>query len=264
MDGGPEAPALLGAPARVVALDGRDLHEPRLAGPQRVPLGMGQRADLVFTMPQSGAVRLVDTETQGEVSGVQRAIVALAGPPRALPVVTVGDGPTPAAAAGALPLFDPIHYGAPASDPVAGAGATYPIVITAGPGFHDGRIELVHRINGAASPQVAPITVHQGEIVRLHIVNDTAEYHPMHLHGHTMSVLTRDGVPVQGSPVRLDTILVGPKETWDVAFAADNPGIWMMHCHVPLHAEFGLSMTINYAGISTPYEMGTRSGNMPE
>jgi hypothetical protein len=38
----------------------------------------------------------------------------------------------------------------------------------------------------------------------------------------------------------------------------------MLHCHVPVHAEFGLSMTVNYAGITTPYEMGTRSGNLPE
>jgi FtsP/CotA-like multicopper oxidase with cupredoxin domain len=266
MDGGPEAPALLGAPARVVALDGRDLHEPQLLGPVRVPLGMGQRADLVFTMPPAGAVRLVDTETQGGASLVQRVIAALAGPAHALPVVTVGDGPAPAAAAGELPLFDATRYGTPAADPVASAlaGGTYPVVITTLAGFHDGRVELVHRINGAASPLVPPITIHQGEIVRLHIVNQTAEYHPMHLHGHTMSVVSRDGVPLAGGPVRLDTILVGPHETWDVAFAADNPGIWMLHCHVPLHAEFGLSMTINYAGISTPYEMGTRSGNMPE
>jgi FtsP/CotA-like multicopper oxidase with cupredoxin domain len=266
MDGGPQAPALLGAPARVVALDGRDLHEPQLAGPQRVALGMGQRADLVFTMPRFGAVRLVDTETQGQVSGVQKAIGSLAGPARALPVVTVGEGPAPAPTAGRLPLFDPTRYGTPAADPVAAAtpGGTYPVVITSGPGFHDGRIELVHRINGAASPRVPPITVQEGEVVRLHIVNATAEYHPMHLHGHTMSVVSRDGAPLQGSPVRLDTIMVGPRQTWDVAFAADNPGIWMLHCHVPLHAEFGLSMTIDYSGITTPYEMGTRSGNMPE
>ena len=105
---------------------------------------------------------------------------------------------------------------------------------------------------------------HEGEVLRLHIVNDTAEYHPMHLHGHTMSVLSRNGQPVTGSPVRVDTVLVGPHETWDVVFLADNPGLWMFHCHVLLHAAFGLTMSIDYAGITTPYEMGTRSGNLPE
>jgi FtsP/CotA-like multicopper oxidase with cupredoxin domain len=266
MDGTPEAPVLLGAPYRVVALDGRDLYQPQQLGPQRIALGMGQRADLVFTMPASRAVRLVDTESQSHSSGVQSAIAGLAGAAR-LPDVTVGDGTPPAIMhPDALPAFDPLHYGAPASDPVASAhvDAAYPIVMTEQPGFHSGSIQLVHEINGAASPNVPPIVVHEGQVVRLHIVNDTAEYHPMHLHGHTMSVLSRNGQPVTGSPVRLDTVLVGPHETWDVVFLADNPGLWMFHCHVLLHASFGLTMSIDYAGISTPYSMGTRSGNMPE
>ena len=57
---------------------------------------------------------------------------------------------------------------------------------------------------------------------------------------------------------------MAPHETWEVAFLADNPGIWMLHCHVLLHAGFGMTMTVNYAGVSTPFEMGSRSGNMPE
>ena len=74
-----------------------------------------------------------------------------------------------------------------------------------------------------------PIEVQLGQIVHLHVVNMTAEYHPMHLHGQVLSVLARNG------PVHLDSILVGPGETWDVALAADNPGIWMFHCHVLLN-----------------------------
>jgi hypothetical protein len=51
---------------------------------------------------------------------------------------------------------------------------------------------------------------------------------------------------------------------WDVDFKADNPGIWMLHCHVLAHATAGMSMTINYEGIYTPFAMGTQSGNIPE
>jgi len=266
MDGTPEAPVLLGAPYRIVALDGRDLDQPQELGPQRISIGMGQRADLVFTMPASGAVRLVDTESQAHSSGVQGAIASVAGS-ASLPSVTVGEGPLPATPhLDRLPAFDPIHYGVPAADPVATArvDAAYPIVLSEQPGFHNGSIQLVHEINGAASPNVPPIIVHEGQVVRLHIVNHTAEFHPMHLHGHTMSVLSRNGEPVTGSPVRLDSVLVGPNETWDVVFLADNPGLWMFHCHVLLHASFGLTMSVDYAGITTPYAMGTRSGNMPE
>ena len=267
MDGGPEAPVLLGAPYRVVALDGHDLNQPQPLGPQRLALGMGQRADVVFTMPQTGAVRLVDTELHGEASAGQRYFPASA---PAAENITVGDGPAPAVPAiavlGQLPLFDMTHYGSSGVDPVAAGhfDATYPVVLNEQPGFRNGGIELVHTINGQASPYVPPITVRQGQVIRLHIVNDTGEYHPMHLHGHIFSVLALNGKPIQGSPIHLDTLLVGPHETWDVAFLADNPGIWMLHCHVLLHASFGMSMTINYAGITTPFEMGSRSGNVPE
>ena len=38
----------------------------------------------------------------------------------------------------------------------------------------------------------------------------------------------------------------------------------MFHCHVLLHASFGMSMTVNYVEVWTLYEMGRRSGNVPE
>ena len=263
MDGGPQTPVLFGAPYQVVALDGHDLSEPQLLGPERLPLGMGQRADVVFTMPAAGAVRLVDGQLSGQPSALERAF-----PPDATSAtVTVGDGAPPATGdAQNLPVFDPTTYGAPAPYPVVSVpfDATYPIVLDKHPGFRDGRPELLHTINGQTSPGVPPIEVQPGELVRLHIVNNSGEYHPMHLHGHIMSVVARNGQPIHGSPLYLDTLLVGPSETWDVAFVADNPGIWMFHCHVLLHAASGMSLTINYAGVSTPFEMGTRSGNVPE
>jgi FtsP/CotA-like multicopper oxidase with cupredoxin domain len=166
----------------------------------------------------------------------------------------------------AVPTFDPLHYGSPAADAVAAALPDQTVNVTLGerPGIRDGRPQLVHTINGAASPDIPPIMVQEGQIVRLHIVNQTGEYHPMHLHGHVLTLLAVDGQAVQGSPVYQDSMLVGPGQTVDVAFAADNPGVWMFHCHVLLHAEMGMTMSVNYVGYSTPFEMGTDSGNMPE
>jgi FtsP/CotA-like multicopper oxidase with cupredoxin domain len=166
----------------------------------------------------------------------------------------------------ALPMFDPLHYGTPASDAVASAVPDQTPNITLGeqPGMRDGRPELVHTINGAASPDIPPISVEEGQIVRLHIANQTGEFHPMHLHGHVMTLLAVDGQPIQGSPVHQDSILVGPHQTVDVAFAADNPGVWMFHCHILLHAGMGMTTSVNYVGYSTPYDMDGDSGNMPE
>jgi FtsP/CotA-like multicopper oxidase with cupredoxin domain len=263
MDGATEAPVLLGAPYRVVALDGNDLVGPTPLGPQRLQLGMGQRADLVFTMPASGAVRLIDSRIPGATSLLQGFFGS---PAAARETVTIGDGALPPAVDPlTLPIFDPLTYGTPAPDPTTGpADVTAPVVLAEGPGFHDGEIQLVHSINGAASPEVQPIEVREGQLVRLHAVNTTGEFHPMHLHGHVMTVLDVDGRAPTGSPVHVDSVLLGPHETVDVAFLADNPGIWMLHCHVLVHASMGMSMSINYSGVSTPFEMGSHSGNVPE
>ena len=67
----------------------------------------------------------------------------------------------------------------------------------------------------------------------------TAWHHPMHLHGHSFRVLSRNGAP---TPRRewLGTVLMSPRETVEIAFAADNPGDWMLHCHVLEHQAGGM------------------------
>ncbi len=110
----------------------------------------------------------------------------------------------------------------------------------------------MHMFNGKTFPDTEPIIVKEGQYVRLRFVNDTDEYHPMHLHGHVYSVISKNGGPISGSPIHLDSILVGPHETWEGAFLADNPGLWMLHCHVLIHARFGLSTMVSYEGIRTP------------
>jgi hypothetical protein len=45
---------------------------------------------------------------------------------------------------------------------------------------------------------------------------------------------------------------------------ADNPGIWMDHCHNLQHAEDGLIAHLAYMGVTTPYKIGGRAGNQPE
>lgn len=265
MDGGPETPVLVGADARVAALDGRDLNQPQPLPATRISLGMGQRADLVFGMPPTGSVQLQLAEAHGESSFVSNAFTLFSRdqPPSAH--VTVGDGPAPSVPdLMATPLFDLTSYGIASGSAPTSFDVERQIVLGSHAAFREGRPQLVHTLNGQASPDTQPLDVSEGDVVHLQIVNDTDEYHPMHLHGHVFRVLARNGEPVSGSPVELDSVLVGPRETWDVAFVADNPGIWMFHCHVLLHAGMGMMMTINYHGVYTPFEMGTRSGNMPE
>ncbi len=45
---------------------------------------------------------------------------------------------------------------------------------------------------------------------------------------------------------------------------ADNPGIWVDHCHNLRHAVEGLLAHIAYTDISTPYRVDGAAGNHPE
>jgi FtsP/CotA-like multicopper oxidase with cupredoxin domain len=86
----------------------------------------------------------------------------------------------------------------------------------------------------------------------------------MHLHGHHVLVLARDGVRAGGSPWWADTVLVEPGQEFEVAFRAGNPGIWMDHCHDLAHAAAGMVMHLAYEGVSTPFSSEAGTGNTPE
>jgi FtsP/CotA-like multicopper oxidase with cupredoxin domain len=90
------------------------------------------------------------------------------------------------------------------------------------------------------------VTLKLGRSYILTLRNETAWWHPMHLHGHSFRVLSRNGVQ---SPYRIwsDTVLVPPRETVDIAFVADNPGDWMLHCHVTDHQTAGLMTVLRVA-----------------
>ena len=106
--------------------------------------------------------------------------------------------------------------------------------------------------------------VEEGDLVEMTVTNDTNVVHPMHLHGHHVLVLGRDGVAATGSPWWSDTLNVLPGESYVVGFRADNPGLWMDHCHNLKHAADGLTMHVAYIGVSTPYEVGAAHHNTPE
>ena len=75
------------------------------------------------------------------------------------------------------------------------------------------------------------------------VLRNMAQYqHPIHLHGMTFKVLGSDRRKIV--PYFTDTYLLGKNETARIAFVADNPGVWMFHCHVIDHMETGLMAAI--------------------
>jgi FtsP/CotA-like multicopper oxidase with cupredoxin domain len=241
-DAGPIRVWVSGADYRVAAVDGRDVNAPAPISGSAVLVTAGGRADLEFTVPPTGAARL-------DV-GASAALVSGSAPPVATPTTKI----------------DFLRYGSPAPlgfDP-ARANRRFEYRVGRRFGFLDGRPGLWWTINGHLWPDVPMFMVSTGDIVRMTISNTSGEVHPMHLHGHHAVVLSRNGVAATGSPWWIDSLDVGDDETYEIAFVADNPGIWADHCHNLSHAADGLLAHLAYTGVSTPYRIGGEAGNQPE
>lgn len=125
--------------------------------------------------------------------------------------------------------------------------------------------EMVYTINDKVFPDTDKIKVAKGDKVMVTFVNQSpTDDHPMHLHGHFFQVLSRDGQPLQGSPVIKDTLNVKPGEQYVIAFEADNPGDWMFHCHDLHHASAGMVTDVTYKDYKSTYVPDPNVDNKPE
>jgi FtsP/CotA-like multicopper oxidase with cupredoxin domain len=233
------------APYRLVGMDGTDVHEPAEVTGQGLLLTAGGRYDVQLTVPANGSARL--QLSRGT------AVVVGAGASGAVP-------PQPAA------NLDLLTYGKPAPVGFDPATATrhFDYRIGRRPGFVKGRPGMFWSINGHLYPNVPMYVVREGEVVTMHIENASGQVHPMHLHGHRAVVLARNGVAATGSPWWIDSLNVEDGDTYDIAFRADNPGLWMDHCHNLEHAADGMVAHLMYEGWDTPFRIGGTNDNQPE
>ncbi|HEU4756337.1 MAG TPA: multicopper oxidase family protein [Agromyces sp.] len=238
------------APYRVLAIDGRDVHEPSDVDAQRLLIPAGGRADVAVRAPADGsAVRL-------HVGGARSVLIADPAEPEA------SAPPTPQP----RDTLDLLAYGTAAPldfDPTA-PDRSFDYVIARRFGVIDGRPGNFWTINGRMFPDVPMFHVREDDVVAMRVVNDSGDVHPMHLHGHHVVVLSRDGVAASGSPWVVDSLDVHPGERYEIAFVADNPGIWSDHCHTLPHAVDGLVAHVMYEGVTTRFTIDGRAGNLPE
>jgi FtsP/CotA-like multicopper oxidase with cupredoxin domain len=92
-------------------------------------------------------------------------------------------------------------------------------------------------LNGRSAPYTTPLVVKLGSRVRIRFLNfSTDDHHPMHLHGHTFWVTgTEAGRIPESAWVPGNTVLVGVAQVREVEFIANNPGDWVLHCHMFHH-----------------------------
>jgi len=235
------------APFLLRAVDGFDINRPTEVSDRSVGIPAGGRADLEVRVPDDGsAVRI---GMPGEVG------------------LTIGpEGSEAENVKQPEKQVDQLDYGsaAPVGFDTTTPDRRFEYSVGRRPGFLDGRPGLWWSVNGKLYPDMPMAVVREGDVAVIRISNHSGEAHPMHLHGHHAVVLSRDGTRASGSPWWFDSLEVQDDETFDVAFVADNPGIWMDHCHQLKHAREGLVTHLMYDGVTTPYRLGDKTGNVPE
>lgn len=223
----------------VIALDGQpcDPHEPK----GRLLLGPAMRADLVLDMSgEPGSRHRVTDDFYGSRLGYTLVELAYATAPplRAHPPSTpmrLPPNPLPqpdltTAEHHLVRLQGGMMGDAGMMGGMMGGGAIWAI---------NGK-----SMTGDGSADMPPMLIlRRGTSCVLVIKNETAWWHPMHLHGHSFRVLSRNGAKV-AHDIWGDTVLVKPRETVAVAFVADNPGNWLFHCHIMDHQMAGLMTVI--------------------
>ncbi|MFW8595047.1 multicopper oxidase family protein [Cribrihabitans neustonicus] len=225
---------LAGLEGWTVALDGMPLAEPQpLSGP--LVLGPGQRADLIadVTADDGEEAFLVRADRDG---GYAQAAFPVRGTASAARRSAPGPlPPNPKMAVTGLADARVLRL-----DMEGGAMGSLRTAVKDGEKASFRQMAQANQFwafNGVVGMADTPLaTIARGETIRLSIRNATAFPHAMHLHGMHFRTVAPDGTL---GPLR-DTVLSLAGETQEIAFTADNPGDWALHCHMLSHAASGM------------------------
>lgn len=112
--------------------------------------------------------------------------------------------------------------------------------------MRSGKAWAVNGVVASGHTHEPVLALQRGRSYVLAFVNDTRWHHPIHLHGHSFRVIRRNGRDTAHREWQ-DTVLMAPDERVDVALVADNPGDWMLHCHILEHQAGGMMSVIRVA-----------------
>ncbi len=202
------------------------------------PLAIAQRIDVRVQVPQEGAFPILAlregaTEQTGFILTTPNASI------RKIPIKN-------AAPAGLLTLD--LESRLVASDPLAAKAIdrSFDLRLQGNMARYEWPINGVVFDTAKPRGQAAQVQVKKGQRVALKFINQTGMSHPMHLHGHSFQVIEINGKSLHGA--LRDTILVPPKMSVTVAFDANNPGTWYLHCHILWHLAAGMATLVQYEG----------------
>lgn len=201
-------------------------------GPARLLLAPGDRAELLFRVGD-GLVP-VSTHPHGVAGDATSPAPESEQPPLGDKVPAQGPGDrllftlAPRGSGDAAPWPElPFSDLAPSVDP----GSTDIVYVLSGDGG-----EGTWLINGESYPNVTPEVLALGTEAIVEVRNLSSTEHPFHVHGHAFEVLSVDGRAPRFRTIE-DTLNVAIRQTVRLRLVADNPGDWMVHCHILEHAH---------------------------
>lgn len=239
---------------RVIATDGQPVNNPQVVRDQVISIAPGERYDVSFTADNPGKWYIEDHGTAKGTDGM-KVLINYKGSTKS------ADQPD---ASTQLRAINFANYGSK-TKPEFSLNQKYDVTYTMNLNAGMNNKGMIYTINGKSFPDTDPIKVKTGDRVKVKLVSrDHMNNHPMHLHGHDFQVLSKNGKPITGSPIYKDSLNVKPGETYEVAFLADNPGIWMFHCHDLHHANAGMVTEVNYTDYHSDYVPKASNSNKPE
>ena len=136
-----------------------------------------------------------------------------------------------------------------------------------------------------------PHVLHDGNLIEIRINNFDDGQHPLHMHGHHVQLVYRKGnlfgpdfgdelvsrkhkrrthsaealarsttINYPAIPMRRDTWTIAPSGETRLRFIADNPGAWLLHCHMDWHVEAGLTVVM----VEAPERISEQKQFMPQ
>lgn len=232
---------LAGLDGWIMAHDGMPLPRPEPVGGALV-LGPAQRVDLIVdvTAEEGARAHVVRIEGNEGFSQVELRVTGTASETR-----RPAPGPLPPNPRMDVPATDTARRLRLVMQGGAMGGMDAAILDGRRRSFRDiARAGRFWAFNGVVGMTEAPLAeLSRGETARIEIVNDTVFPHAMHLHGMHFRELLPDGT---AGPLR-DTILLDRGEMREIAFVADNPGDWLLHCHMLAHAAAGMTTWLRVA-----------------
>ncbi|RXW19659.1 hypothetical protein EST38_g6210 [Candolleomyces aberdarensis] len=183
-----------------------------------------------------------DVGTTGFVGGVNSAILRYVGAPNADPVSTQTPSTNPLMEASLQPLT---NLPAPGLPTLSGVDVDINLDI-----LFDFASLKFKILSGTPPASLLPAgsiyTLPPNKVIQISMPGgSTGSPHPIHLHGHTFSVVRSAGSLGYNfaSPVRRDVVSIGSAgDNVTIRFRTDNAGPWIMHCHIDWHLVLGLSV----------------------